>query len=121
MLSRRAIALLVVLGLPVAIAAAYATLSIWFRARSECGDVGLTPGLELIFTMAWMAPLMWAAWSISLLAGRRRWMIGLALGAALVLAISIWWLSGTSHAIMSYGEQSCPTGVPAWWPVWLPH
>lgn len=114
------LALLILLGLPLAIVAADRVIVLSQAAQDACGDIGLVPGFEWMFSMAWMVPAMWAAWSIPIAMGRRHLLPATIVGLLLVAAISLWWLSGTSEAIIPYGDKFCPGGVPTWWPAWLP-
>lgn len=117
----RLVVVLVVLGAPLAFIVADRAVALRLLALDACGDVGLVPGFAWLFTMIWMVPLMWAGWTLSIVVGRRHLLSGIAVGLLVLGGVAMWWLSGTTEAIVPYDDKSCPGGVPPWWPSWLPH
>jgi hypothetical protein len=112
-------------GLAWAVFVAFLAVRMQSIAASECERfwVGDRFG-ALFFTWPLLSLGMWTASTAALfLVGRRSLVTGLALGILGTLAIAYWFVAGTPDLIRSMPEATadiCPSGVPAWWPAWLP-
>lgn len=121
-----------ILGLPVGIATGSVTTRLVAAAWTACDD--LEPGgvgfLWFIFLPA-IALAAWIAFGLgTLVAFRFHPGVRLALGLTVVLLVG---LVAVSKYVPAYGEDGyagaatpalpeCgPSGIPTWWPAWLPH
>lgn len=122
--SRRALAFLSLAGLIVAPLMGYSTALLWGRAMVACeaweGYAGLVPyafdgaALSLLVGATFLLPL----W---LLAGRATPLVGLSLALALVVVVEYTALQVIVKTIREAAlVEACPTGLPIWWPDWLP-
>jgi hypothetical protein len=116
---------LILVGLPYAVILGRASVAMWASAASVCqvmeagGRFGAT-----LFVWPALSLFLWAGYAIPLWLLRGRWLaIGLALGLTIALGIAYWFVSGTAPMIRASpdGQYFCPSGVPEWWPPWLPH
>jgi hypothetical protein len=100
------------------------TVGLWAGAASAC-EIFEAGGMfaAAIFVLPAFGAIMWSAWSVPLLLlARRSLILGVTISICLVIAIAYWFVSGTGPMIRASGEAAdfCPSGVPAWWPSWLP-
>ena len=134
--SGRRVLILLALGLPLAaLAATAATFGLVAPAWGICGeDMGLTPGLTLLFSvLPRLLAATFAAYVVGVLVtSRLRPAIRLTAGIFLGLWVL---LLGVTFVVPYLGEAdpyyaSVPhgtvtecgsNGIPTWWPTWLPH
>jgi len=112
----------VAIGLPFAVALSFVTLRLWSGAASDCERFGPGDRFGTLFFFPVLTMALWLAYAIPVVLGRRRLIVGLAIGVTIPLAIGYLFISGTGDMIRSYPQsaQVCPSGVPDWWPSWLP-
>lgn len=100
-------------------------LRLWSGAASDCEvfEAGDRFG-TVFFTWPAFALALWAVLTVTVILFRRRSLaFGLIVGVLLTLGIAYWFVAGTAGMIRSHADLSadfCPTGVPDWWPGWLP-
>jgi hypothetical protein len=102
---------------------------LWATASSDCG-VDLDSSWELSFSGEFLIGGFVASAVVlvlALLATRVHPALGLLVVLALTavtlyVQMNVWGFGRTSKAVFDQGSvQSCPSGVPQWWPWWAPH
>lgn len=127
--SRRPIgcAILLLATVPAAVLAFY-TVSLWAGAASDCAAFWAGDRFRVtFFTLPALAAGLWVAFAIVYLVGARidkpssRTISVIA--ASIIMVLICWlWLGGTDDLIRSQSQSAtaCPSGLPEWWPSWLP-
>jgi len=120
-----AMAVLVLLGLPLMAFLSYGTLELWSAAASDC-QVFEAGARFAVTVIIWPVStfVLWIGYSVPILVlGRRSLRLGLIVGLVVVTVAALWFISGTGAMIRADadGQTFCPTGVPDWWPSVLPH
>lgn len=118
-------AILILVGLPLAVILGRESVDLWAGAASVCQvfEAG-GRGWANLFVWPALSFFIWAGYAIPLAILRGRFaLLGLVLGSAVALTIAYWFVSGTAPMIRADpdGQYFCPSGVPEWWPAWLPH
>lgn len=115
--------LLGLIGVPIAIVAAFVALKLLGAAASDCEayEAGDRFGL-LFFVLPVLSAVMWVVFLVSaLLVGRWSAGLGIAIGLGFVILIAYSVAGGAPETIRRAGDlELCPGGVPAWWPWFLP-
>ena len=72
------------------------------------------PALSIALAASYLVPV--------LLLGRRWLAVAVVVGVAVAIGLAYWYVSGTASVIRADpdGALFCPSGVPSWWPSWLP-
>ena len=115
---------LLLLGLPLGVVLSFVALRYSSGAESDCNviEAGGRFGVTL-FVWPAMSVALWASYLVPMVLLRRRWLAaGVVLGIAVAVGLAYWYVSGTASLIRADpdGAIFCPSGVPGWWPSWLP-
>lgn len=117
----------VLLGLPIAAALAWTVVSLWASAASVCGAFeagGRAWATLVVFPL--MGGGLWLAWSMTAVALRRRGLATRLMVSFLVIVLlASRFLGGTREMINGNAGQAdygsdCASGLPDWWPSWIP-
>jgi hypothetical protein len=113
----------VIAGLPWAIVVGYMALKLWAGAASDCQVFEAGDRFAALF-LYWpaFATVLWIVFGGSvLLLAKKSLALGVVIGIVLTVAMALWFVAGTSGMILSAGGGDiCPTGLPDWWPAWVP-
>lgn len=112
------------LGLPVGVVLSFFALRFSAGAQWDCNVIE-AGGLFGVTLFVWpaMSIALWAGYLMPIVLLRRRWLaVGVVLGIAVAIGLAYWYVSGTASLIRADpdGAFFCPSGVPSWWPSWLP-
>jgi hypothetical protein len=116
--------LAILVGFPWSLAVSTVGLKLWSGAASDCEvfEAGDRFGVALLIWPAFTLVLILIFAFCLLVLGRRSWIKGLLLAMAVTAFLGFTLVASTGSMIRADpdGAFECPTGVPDWWPPWLP-
>lgn len=99
-----------------------AFIEVWLASERACSGSGYNSpqgGLSVIWYLLTGLPLAYGSEGLALLVTRRRSRLARASVALLVMALAV--AAYLAWEIATAGGPRCPSGVPGWWPAWIPH
>jgi hypothetical protein len=115
---------LLLFGLPLGVILAFIALHYSAGAESDCNVLEAGGRFwDMLFVWPATSIALWAGYVVPVVLLPRRWRAtGVVLGVAVAIGLAYWYVSGTASLIRvdPDGAIFCPSGVPTWWPSWLP-
>jgi hypothetical protein len=116
--------LAILAGFPWSLAVSTTSLKLWSGAASDCEvfEAGDRFGVTLFIWPTFTIVLIPIFALCLLVVGRSSWIKGLLLAMVVTGAIGLMVVASTGSMIRADpdGAAECPTGIPDWWPPWLP-